>query len=189
METMETTKDLNNYTRITSVLSFYSDFSNIDPVVLKNACDRGTRVHRFCELYAKNLLIEPVDDDCKPYFESFVKWFDSVVDYPIYTEQRIFCETHKITGQIDLILKLKGSDTICIVDLKTPQLESKTWRLQTSAYQYLVESEFDFDKTSRACLMLDRKGGIPKYKQYSSDEIDKILFFNALELYKFFKGK
>lgn len=174
------------YQRITEILSVFSDFSQIDPATLANAADRGTRTHKFCELYINNLLLQPIDEDCKPYFESFVKWFDEMVKEVVYCEERLLCDKFKITGQIDLLLTLKGENKPIIVDLKTPQSESKTWRLQTAAYLYLARQNWDKDINRRACLMLDRNGGEPKFKEYASKG-DEQLFFNALELVRFFK--
>jgi len=173
------------YTRVTSILNPFTDFSQIHPDVLANAADRGTRVHRFCELYVKNLLIEPIDEDCKPYFESFVQWFDTVVDEVVKAEQRLFCDHWKITGQIDLVLRLKDSDSVHIVDIKTPQTCSKLWALQTAAYMHLVESNSDIKVSHRGCLMLSRSGELPTMVGYSNHDRDKDLFFSACKLHQF----
>jgi len=176
------------FTRVTSVLNPFTDFSMIEPAVLANASDRGTRVHNFCELYAKNLLIEPVDEDCKPYVESFIEWFDNFVGEVLHVEERLYCDDLKITGQIDLICKLKGSDRIYIIDLKTPQTSSKSWKLQTAAYQYLSVIGLGYFIQERGCLMLDKNGGQAKFISYTDYEKDSTLYFSALKLYRFFIG-
>ena len=178
----------NGYRRVTSIVQPFTDFSMIEPHVLQNAADRGTRTHHFCELYVKNLLIEPVDEDCKPYFESFVNWYDFIVEEVLYTEQRLYCDHWKITGQVDLILKLKGSDSTYIVDIKTPQTKSKSWQLQTAAYQYLATQGLGMTVQQRGCLMLDRNGGEAKFIGYSDYEKDAELFFAACKLNSFFGG-
>lgn len=183
-----------NYKRVTSILSPFTDFSNIDPKVLANAADRGTRVHKFCELYLKNLLIEPVTYDCKPYFDSFVQWSDSVLEKVIHTEERYFCEALKITGQVDLVVKLKGDDHPMIIDIKTPQTDQKAWQLQTAAYMYLynvnqLKNGNGKAITRRGCLMLHKNGDPAKFKEYTNNERDTRLFFNAVELHDFFNGR
>ena len=176
------------FIRVTSVLSPFNDFSMIEPSVLKNAADRGTRVHHFCELYAKNLLIESVDEDCKPYVESFIGWFDSYVDEVLLIEERLYCETKLITGQIDLVCTLKGSKGIHVVDIKTPQSPGKSWALQTSAYKYLIMQNYpDMMITNRGCIMLSRRGEGAKMVSYTNYEYDIDLYMGALDLYKFFK--
>lgn len=173
------------YRRITSVISPFTDFSNIDASVLRNAADRGTRVHKYCELHSKGLLgIEP-EEDAKPYVESFIKWFGFMVDSVLCCEKRFYCDDYMITGQIDLIVKLIDHDDPWIVDIKTPQQESKTWRLQTAAYLYLV-NKIDPTICNRACLQLDKNGSIPAFRVYEHHENDRELFFDALRLVEFF---
>lgn len=179
-------RDLKDYTRVSEVSSYFTDFSHIDPSVLENAANRGTRVHGFCEQYAKKTLFMSPDEDCLPYFESFKLWYDEMVSEVHYIEERLFCDEHKITGQVDFILTLKGEKNPIILDLKTPQNESKSWRLQTSAYLYLAKQNLDIEVNRRGCLMLDRKGGDARFKEYTSEH-DERLFFNTLELIRFFK--
>jgi len=164
------------YTRITEILSPYMDFSHIE-----------TRVHRYCDLYVKNLLIEPVDEDCKPYIDSFIDWFDFIVDEVIQSEQRLFCDRWKITGQIDLILKLKNTDATFLVDIKTQQQKSSSWALQTAAYKYLVEDSSTQKITHRGCLMLDSNGQVPTMIEYKYHKRDIDFFSLAYKLHKYFK--
>lgn len=80
-----------DYYRVSSILEPFSGLHNIQKDVLEAAADRGTRVHAFCELYAKGMLFMEVDEDCVSYFESFKEWFDSVVEKVEFTEKRLFC--------------------------------------------------------------------------------------------------
>lgn len=172
------------YRRITSVISTFTDFGNIDASILKNAADRGTRVHKYCELHSKGLLgIEP-EEDAKPYVESFIKWFDIMVQEVLHIEKRLYCDEHMITGQIDLIVKMEEPDP-WIIDIKTPQQESKTWRLQTAGYLHLA-TQFEPKTYNRACLQLDKNGGTPHLRVYPHHAKDMSLFFDALRLVEFF---
>src|SRR5690348_14045834 len=130
---MEEELILPGYTRVTEPLQGFSKYDLIDPVVLDNAKDRGTRVHKFCEMYAKGLLFDMsiVDDDCKNYIECFSKWFDDNVEDVIFTEKRFYNEEYKLTGQIDLKAFLKGKEYPFIIDIKTTTGISKSWSLQT----------------------------------------------------------
>lgn len=185
---MKKQEKMERYRRVTEILSPFTDFSMIAPHVLENAADRGSRTHHFCELYIKNLLIEPVDEDCKPYFESFVQWYDFVVDKVLHVEKRFYCDDWRITGQVDLICKLKNSDSVYIVDLKTPQSSSKTWQLQTAAYKYLAEKNLGIEIDYRGCLMLRKDGEVPKMCGYPNHKEDLELFFSACKLNSFFGG-
>lgn len=179
---------MEDYKRVTEILSLFTDFSQIDPAVLANAADRGSRTHKFCELYLKNLLIEEVDEDCKPYFESFVKWEQIALGQIFELEERYFCEKIKVTGQIDMVLTLKGEDKPIIVDIKTPQNEQKTWPLQTAAYMYLYNQKNESPVQRRACLMLDKNGGAAKFKEYTNHESEIELFLSAVKLHNFLNG-
>lgn len=174
------------YTRVTSVLKTYKDFSKVDSQLLEYSADRGQRVHNFCELYMKNLLFFEVDKDCKPYFESFKKWYDEVINKVLFTEQRLYCVDYKITGQIDCVMTLIGETTPLILDLKTPKNDCKTWRLQTAAYQYLFNKNNRIKVPRRATLRLDKDGKTAKFNEYTSPHDEK-LFFKALELHRFFR--
>lgn len=59
------------YVSVTEILRPYTKLDKIDPVVLANAADSGTRVHKWCTMYAMNMLFGEVDEDCKGYVEAF----------------------------------------------------------------------------------------------------------------------
>lgn len=175
------------YLRVTQVLQPFSKLSKIDPVVLNKAADRGTRVHKFCELHAMNLFLDEVDEDCKNYVDAFKKWFDVFVDQVVMIEERINSSKYKLSGAVDLIVTLKDSpaETV-IVDIKTPETGSDSWRLQTAAYKMLVEEELSIKIHRRCCLMLPKKTQSVKILEYTNHELDQKLYLNALELYRFF---
>lgn len=175
------------YARVTEVLEPYTSFDGIDAAVLKKAADRGTRVHKYCELYVQNLLIEKVDDECKPYVDSFIQWFDSMVKEVWVSEMRLSCSKYLISGKLDLIVTLKGDTTETLVDLKTPQQASQSWQLQTAAYRYLMRVSQGIDITRRVCLILDKEGKLPKLVEYTDHERDERLFLSAAELFHFFR--
>jgi len=172
------------YTRVTEILQPYTNFSMILPAVLANAADRGTRVHKFCELINCGLFVGDIDSDCVPYVDSYERWFDANVDTVLYTEQRINSEDLKLTGQIDAIAKLKNGE-LAIIDIKTPALPSKSWALQTAAYAHLVSSELQLHGCKRICVMAKKTGGKARIMTYDEDH-DLTLYLNALELYKYF---
>jgi hypothetical protein len=175
------------YARVTEVLKPYTSFDGIDPIVLAKAADRGTRVHKYCELYTQNLLIEKVDEDCRPYVNSFIRWFDAMVEDVWVSEIRLSCSKYRITGKLDLVVTIKGDLAETLVDLKTPQQASPSWQLQTAAYRYLMRASQGIDIPRRVCLVLDREGKLPKLVEYTNHEADERLFLNAVELFHFFK--
>lgn len=175
------------YDRVTSILNPFNDFSSIDPDVLKNAADRGTRVHNLCEAYALKLFLPDIPDDCKGYFDSFREWFDYSVEQVIHTEIRMNSMNYKLSGCMDLCVIMKGSTTPTLIDIKTPVNASPSWALQTAAYVMLADDCLDLNIKRRCALMLPKTGGSAKIIEYCSYTSDKSLFLNALELYRYFK--
>ena len=48
-ENQDAPQDSNDYTRVTEILSPFSGLDRVPKAILKNAADRGTRVHKVCE--------------------------------------------------------------------------------------------------------------------------------------------
>ena len=160
------------YRRVTEVMNRYTDFSHIDPVVLARAADRGTRVHGFCSLIAKGVPLPFVDDDCAGYVESFERWFSNRVETVLENEKRFYCDKWMITGAVDLVVILKGESTPTIIDIKSPATESKSWALQTAAYQYLYNKYMGKagcgPADRRLALMVRKNGSSAKIVEYNN---------------------
>lgn len=179
------------YVRVTDVLKPYSGLDGIDDRVLARAADRGTRVHDFCELYARNLLIEEPDEDCKVYFEAFKEWFDNAIEHVELIEERINSAKYKLTGKFDLLVRFNGDDELTIVDIKTPQNKGATWGLQTAAYRILLREEMGLEANRRGCLMLPNdspRKRAANFIEYKDHDRDEELYLQALQLYRYFNG-
>lgn len=179
--------DRENYTRVTTVLSPFCNFDGIDENVLQKAADRGTRVHECCELHANGEFVMP-EADCAPYYDSFSMWYEEMVDKALFTELRLYNDILRITGAIDLVAKLKGSNKHCIIDIKTPQQESKSWCLQLSAYHYLAQGHETIVPERRIALMLSNKGKYPKVLEYTDFNRDWGIFRGILNAYRWFNN-
>ena len=142
------------YTRVTEILdqwntkvvvdgecvakAFAGSRTAIDIGVLNHKAQCGTNVHEAIEWHLQGFEKELSVKE-QPYFESFVKWFDQVKPTFIKNEQRYYCEQMKITGCVDGIMKMPGSDDLMIIDFKTSANESpKMWPLQATFYHYLA---------------------------------------------------
>jgi hypothetical protein len=138
------------YTRVSEVLSLFSDLKSIPPDILANAASRGTAVHFLCE----SLVLNHVDDmeeivreytrneehfqkeliQVNHLVNSFKKWskgkaFANTLD-------RLYDEELMLTGEVDLVYRDERG--YVLVDLKTPASESKSWLLQGSAYHQMA---------------------------------------------------
>ena len=173
-------KDICEYTRVTDVLFPLSGLRNIDPTILKNAAERGTKVHNICDAVIDGLGIGKIDQALFGYVESFNQWLPK---HFIEKPKRFFCDEHKITGECDAIYE--ESDGLVLVDFKTPANESKTWKLQGSAYSYLAkQSGYDIKRIE--FVKLSKTGSKPKVFVY---EEDFDMFLKCLDIYRYFFNK
>lgn len=172
-------KSRENYLRVTQVLYPYSGLQNINPTILANAARRGTKVHKICEGIVAGLGEIGVDDETRPYVESFKQWWGE--GYPIHSlERRFWCDELKITGQVDYIIQT--SDGLAIVDIKTSYKPSFTWPVQGSAYYYLAKKN-NIDVKKIYFLHLSREGKRAKVYEYPPNES---FFFEVLNVYNYF---
>lgn len=169
------------YLRVTEILYPFSGLNAIDATIVAKAGYRGTKVHEICEGIIAGLGEFGVDDETRPYVESFKKWWGEHREI-IAMEKRFWDEEHNFTGQVDLIMKINGE--LSIVDIKTSYKPSKTWQLQGSAYAYLARKH-GYDVKRLYFLHLNRNGGEPNLIEY---EIDIDFFFDVLRVYNHFFG-
>ena len=173
------------YMRVTEVLHRYVDFSNINPIVLSKAAERGSRVHGFCSLHAKGLYLPFIDKDCEGYVNSFQRWFDTYVDKVYVNEDRFYCDKLMITGAVDLVLSIKNDERLCVIDLKTPAIISKSWQLQTSAYQYLYNRNNKNKVKRRAVLQIKKDGKEASFREHENSK-DWITYLGILRAERYF---
>ena len=119
------------YDRVTDCLYMFSGMDKINPDVLKNAADRGTHIHSICDAIIEGMGYN--DIGVEGYIDSFKQWYEGkeFIEKP----KRWFCDVLKITGETDGLYK--NETGLTLVDFKTPARESKTWKLQGSAYYHL----------------------------------------------------
>jgi hypothetical protein len=171
------------YTRVTEILHRYYDFGNVQPAVLNRAAERGTRVHDVCQKIALGKASEVNAGDIL-YIANFNEWFSNV-DKVIAVEERFFHESFKITGQVDLICRLKGDTGLTIVDLKTAASYNPIWRAQLAAYKLLAEGAgFKIDRV----MALRLSGKHPLINESTGTlAVDTAGFLNAMTAHQYFE--
>jgi hypothetical protein len=183
---MEEIFDENKYTRVTTILKTYTNYDTVPTCILNAAADRGKRIHECCELYAQNMLFGDIDNDCVDYVQAYIDWFDENVEEVLLTEKRMKCDTLLIQGQVDMVAKIKGLSGITLIDIKSSLLPSKTWELQTAAYQWLTQINA-FDVENRLIVQVKRNGSFELFMYPNQNyRKDLSLFKNALELHRYF---
>lgn len=123
------------YPSVTQILKPYIDTEWFTPEHAK----RGTTVHAACEAHLSGLFMMPLPPEYQPYFDSFRKWVDQVVDRVVLSEERLVDSARGYCGKPDAILVIKGDDTNSLWDWKTSQAYQPWWLLQGSAYRSLAK--------------------------------------------------
>lgn len=180
--------DRSNYTRVTSVLGAFSDFSFIQPEILARKCEIGTLTHKFIEMILKGEEFHVVPEEIEGYLASFkLFWEGSSHAWDLDSmelEKRLWCDRNKITGQVDCIIK--GGGKTYLIDWKTSASYQKSFLLQGAAYQYLADVN-DYNNTDPTMFVrLKKDGGKPTLHKSENFLEDLDMFFKCLEVYRFF---
>lgn len=158
------------YTRITSILSIFQNFSHVPVERLKKAQETGTVIHTAIESFFDGNF-SPISSKYEGYFSSFLKWVESFQPEVVETEQRLFDDQMMITGQIDLLANIYGGNYL--VDFKTGfSSHPEIWELQLTFYRYLLEVNNYIDLPSSLIIVhLKREGDSPDIYEfkYNSD--------------------
>ena len=173
---------------VTQALSPFVDFSRVPPATLEAACLKGSQIHSIIASLLKGLWVPNTPENCQPYIDSFNLWLP-VVDEVVMVEETLIDKARGYKGTPDAILRIKGDEGFTLVDWKSPVMESKSWRLQISAYRALaMQNGYLIHRTG--ALQLSPKGKVAKFREYSGTiSHDFSVFLNALSIYKYFNGR
>lgn len=190
---------LEGYTRISTILSAFPcitgtteddktiwgfPFQNINQEVLRKKCIIGTNVHQAINSWAINDF-SPLTEYEKGYFDSFLAWKEIVRLKPIKSELRLYDDNLKITGAIDMLGKVEGSESLILIDFKTSSTaDIKKWSLQAAFYHHLlVVNKFSINQ-SVLFIQLNKDGEIPTCHTFCIDNKLKTLMVSAYNIYK-----
>ncbi len=145
----------------------------------------GTEVHEAISLGEKGIMI-PVSDRADLYYKSYLKWKNACGIEIIHSEQRLYCDTHMITGQVDAIARFPGSEELVIVDFKTSASSNdKIWPLQGMMYKLLANMN-EIQTADRVLFVqLDRNGDMPKVHEYRTKSTLFNIVFSCISLYRY----
>lgn len=136
------------YPRVTEIIGKQNaeEIRKIPLEALANASIRGTKVHEYCTAWAKNLWIDDIEEEYKPYFDAFVEWAEESIEEYLYTSTRLYDDVLRFSGEFDMIVRLKNGKT-ALLDIKTSSSRSKAWPLQLAAYDHLCRlNNYTFDE-------------------------------------------
>lgn len=171
-------KHEDEYTRVTHVLYPFSGLDQVPIEVLKNAQERGSKVHEICSAIVDDLGVVILDPDYTGYIRSFEEWM--INKEFVQRPSRLYCDKYKITGEIDGLYK--NETGLTLFDIKTPAKESRTWSCQGSAYSYLCKlNGLNITKIEFVKLAKDGSKAVSFFYEENLE-----IFLKCLELYKHF---
>lgn len=106
---------------------------------LLNASIRGTKIHAYCTAYVLGLYPPEIEPEYEPYVNCFMDWAQKNIDKPLHASIRLYDDSLRFTGEFDMLVSLKDTKKIALLDLKSSAKESKSWAVQLSAYKHLCE--------------------------------------------------
>lgn len=199
-----------SYPRVSTIIGKQNsdEYRSIPIEVLANACERGTKVHGYCNAILEGLWIPDIEPEYKPYVDAFEKWLNERKPKILSVSKRLYDDVKRFTGEFDLIVELDGAPYI--LDIKTSSAPSKAWPVQLAAYEMLASQDSEINKLGKEdveennpCFYLmnlhlkktvDKEGNIiVKYKEipcYLNLQLEaKEIFNNALACYDYFTRK
>ncbi len=182
------------YPRVSEIIGKQTkeDMQSIPIDVLANACIRGTKIHEYASAHLNGIWIPEVELEYQLYADAFKQWADANIEKTLYTDTRLFNDVECFSGQFDMIVILKSSKKIALIDLKTSHSVSKSWPIQLAAYKHLCEANgYHIDLVYNLHLKKTpnkiKSVAIP----YSEKDLTSAweIFTSAFKCYKFFSLK
>jgi hypothetical protein len=196
------------YPRVSDIISKqnFAELKAIPLDTLANACIRGTKVHEYCTAYVRNLWIPEVEEEYQPYLDAFASWADENIEDVLHFSTRLYDDVKRFTGEFDMIVKLRETRRLALLDIKTSAVKSKSWPVQLAAYGNLcMVNGYKFDdilnlhlKKTKAAVFDEKEGkkiviSPPLVKTIAIDHGDITpyweIFSSALKCYDYFDRK
>lgn len=195
------------YPRVSEIIGKQSDeLKGIPLETLANACIRGQKVHDYCTAWAKNLWVSDIELEYEPYVNAFTKWAEEHLEEVKFSSVRLYDDKMRFTGEFDMIIKMKRTNQLVLLDIKTSANKSKSWPVQLSAYAHLCKvNGYHFDsimnihlKKTHAALYEENEGkkvmtSPPQVKACAIEHEDINshwdIFSSALKCYDYFTRK
>lgn len=170
------------YTRVSEILAQWDDYEGVEKSILEKKAALGTSVHEAIMGFHENIHL-PVAEEAQGYYDSFLQWYN-VNKYPMEAVGRLYCETLKITGEIDAIIKVGSA--WCLVDWKTTAAKNpKKWKLQGQFYHYLMSTNKKEISSVYYFIQLKKDGSFPTVEVYETDKQIMNVCMSAYICYKY----
>lgn len=174
---------------VTQALSPFSRYDGIPPAVMEAAKQRGNRLHAAAAAKLTGTFqVKPLLPEDAGYWASLEDWINSMVDHVYDVEPELVDERLGFIGHPDLICKVNGKHYV--IDWKTPAQESKSWRVQLSAYCHLADSNYRHHAHTWSGMVVQPhpEGKLAKGTPYQRNPADWAVFISCLNAYRFFNS-
>lgn len=166
-------------------------YGDISQFRLDNAADRGTKVHKACQLIDLTGECE-VAEDIAPYVQNYLQFLKDYRPEWEAVEKAMASERLKFAGTLDRVGKLNNGK-FAIVDIKSSSVVQKVLaQIQLNGYKInFEENRPDMPVDALYILHLTKEPTTPKKKGYKLIEfpIDDTLFMSCLNLQRAFEKK
>jgi hypothetical protein len=178
---------------VTRVIGHLTDYSKIDPHVLRRAQEEGKAVHKMVELDCKGELdLKALHTDerqawMRPRYEAWLKFLDETGFDCIVAEEKLFDPMLEVAGTPDLIGELpriKRGAGIWNIDVKRSLYAGPAIGLQCAGYTEIYNRKVSRDSrvTKRAALTL-RDDATYRLTTYEDPE-DRVAFLACLQQFR-----
>lgn len=154
------------------------------------AADVGTRLHNAIDIYERGEYLEPVEDDIKPLFESYIDWRAKNIKEVIKAEGYIPTK-YGYGGRFDMLIQ---NVVQILIDFKTKRTKpdekifrAPEWGYQLSGYAQALELPQDA-KLWIVCISTTEAGRIEVVDFTDSRESDTFVFNSLCEIWFITKG-
>jgi hypothetical protein len=177
------------YDRVSQILKpwWKQSFAKVDESVIERKRLIGEEVHSAITCHIDGYGY-PLSDSAQPYFDSWLRWYDTIKPIVVKNEQRYYNDSLKITGKVDTVIKL-GDDLIVCDWKSTASQEKKLWTMQGAMYKDLLH--VNGVQTLDQCMFvkLDKQGEMPMICKYDITPRVKQQAMACIMAYKYFKDE
>lgn len=160
---------------VTQLLQQLHSFAGVPAAVLAAAAERGTAVHKACELLDLDDLDEStVDSSLVGYVEAWKAFMRDKTPNWRHIELIAHHQTLRYAGMLDRFGEIDGDEWV--VDIKTSATDHPVWGIQTAAYAHLLNKP----NARRATVQL-RPNGTYRFKPWT-DPTDWPVFVSLVTL-------
>lgn len=152
--------------------------------ISKEARTLGTAIHAVCEAVNRGQLVPMDKPALTPFLRVYQQWYRREVSECVAVEETVWSDRYGFAGTLDVVMRLKDG-RLALVDLKSSNSVSETYRAQTAAYAAAyAERTGEMVDTRLVVQMPSREPGALYVTEFDDYPADWQAFRAALALYK-----